>query len=69
MSERLFQYAVILQPTTEERKAGKKAEIIVPPTPFFLASSESEVAMKASREVPDGHMANADRLEVAVRPF
>lgn len=69
MSERLFRYAVLLQPTSEERKAGKKADIVVPPTKFFLAANENEVVMLASREVPQEYMDKADRLEVAVRPF
>lgn len=69
MSERLFQYAVLLQPTVEEHETGKKAEIVIPPTKFFLAANESEVVMLASREVPQEYMDKADRLEVAVRPF
>jgi len=69
MSERLFQYAVLLNPTPEERKAGKKTVVVLPPSEFFLAVSESEVAMKAAKEIPASMMDRADRLEVAVRPF
>ncbi len=67
--ERLYSYAVIKHPTEEEAESGIRAEIIVPPSPFFLAKSENEAAMRAAKAIPDGLMDCADRLEVAVRPF
>ena len=65
---RLFQYAVILHPTEEDRKKGAKSEVIVPPSEWFLAT-ETEADMRAARAVPEDQVVNADRIEVAVRPF
>jgi hypothetical protein len=70
MVDRLYQCAVILQPTDDERKAGQRAKIIVPPTEFFLAKSEEEAQLVVARDprLAD-YLEVADRLEVAVRPF
>jgi hypothetical protein len=65
---RLFQYAVIKHPTEEEVKAGKKSEVLVPPSDWILCSEE-EAQIRASRAIPDDELANAPRIEVAVRPF
>lgn len=67
--ERLYQFAVIKHPTSEERKQGKRSEIIVRPSGFLLAHTEQEVVMRATKSIPDEHMDHANRLEVAVRPF
>lgn len=67
--ERLFQYAIIKHPTSEGGKAGERSEMITEPTKFFLARSESEVSMIAIKTIPEEHMQDVDRLEVAVRLF
>ena len=67
--ERLFQYAVILQPTEEGRdERGERAKIIVP-LDTVLAKDENEVRIVASRKIPEEYLGNLDRVEVAVRPF
>lgn len=70
MSERLYQYAVILQPTPDDAKAGKRAETIVKPTDYFMARSETEARMVANRDaLLEVYMDVADRLEVIVQAF
>lgn len=64
----IYEYAVLLEPTAEERKAGTKSRIIVPITPI-VASSEKEATMIAIRSIPTEHADKTDRLEVAVRTF
>lgn len=67
--EQLYQYAVIKHPTDEERKQGQRSKIVVEPSSFCLARNQTEVMMKATREIPQEDMKDADRLEVAIRPF
>lgn len=67
--ERLFSYAVILHPTEDERKEGKRARLVVSPTKYALYKSDQEVLLHATRQIPEDLMQYADRLEVAVRPF
>lgn len=82
MGEKLFSYAVILHPTKKEKeKNDAKAELLIPPTPYALFSSENAVqmaAIAAVAELPNpegpgggkGLLKNAaERLEVAIRPF
>ena len=37
MDEKLYRYAVIQHPTSEERKAGARSVVVVPPSDYFLA--------------------------------
>ena len=67
--EKLFQYAVIVHPTEDGRKAGERSVLLVPPGDWILARNEQEVVMVATRKIPEEHMAHADRIEVAVAPF
>ena len=70
MLKKLFQYAVLLNPTRKEEEDGTKdVEIVIPPSGWILASSEQEVVMVATRKITGDMMKYADRLEVAVRPF
>ncbi len=64
----IFQYAVILHPTPEEAKNGKRAKLVVEVT-SILAKDESGAIMQAARSIPEEFMDRQDRLEVAVRPF
>ena len=68
-NERLFRYAVLKNPTKEEREKGARTEIVIGLSEWFLAKTEQEVVMRATREIPEEEMKNADRLEVAVQPF
>jgi hypothetical protein len=65
----LYQYAVLLHPTRDAKESGALSKVILPPSKWMLAESEAEVVMKAGREIPEDYISEADRLEVAVRPF
>lgn len=69
MREELYQYCVIRQPSNEEHKKGVRAKLVVPVSEPFLARSPDEVKMIATQEIPKEYMADADQLEVVVRPF
>jgi len=68
-NERLYTYSVVKHPMEEDKKKGARSQLIVAPVPYFLARSEDEVMMLATKSIPVEHMAEADRIEVAVRPF
>lgn len=65
---KLFEYAVIYNPTEQEVKDGKKAEIVVKPT-LVLVESVEAAKMKAVRDIPTTWDDKLAQLEVAVRPF
>jgi len=65
---KIFEYAVLLDPTSDEKKAGKNTEIIVPIT-SVLANDEQQAIMLAGRAIPDTFLDKVDRITVAVRPF
>lgn len=71
MNERLFTFAVIFHPTADERKKGERSKLLVPPGEYKLYPNESAVQATALRHeaITDEHIQNADRLEVAARPF
>lgn len=68
MKETFFLYCVVLQPTEEESKGGKRAVSIVPPT-WALARGAGEVQLTAARAIPPEHADKLDRVEIHVRPF
>ncbi len=68
MSEQLYQWVVYLHPTKEERDAGERTQVVAGPSGWELGT-EKEMSMRAIRVLPPDMLDNADRLEVAVRPF
>lgn len=66
--QRLFQYAVIFNPTKEQAEKGEKAEVVVELT-TILAKDQKEVEMKAARSIPEKWTDKLSQVEVAVRPF
>ncbi len=65
---KLYQYAVILNPTEKEKKDGKEGELLLEVT-TVLAKDDATAQIKAARAIPEEHMDKLSRLEVAVRPF
>jgi hypothetical protein len=65
---KLFQYAILWTPTEDEHKEGKRARIIVEPTPV-LARDQDGATMLAGRAIPAESIDSLDQLEIAVRPF
>lgn len=66
--QRLFQFAVIFNPTKEQAEKGEKAKIVVE-LQTILARDEKEVQMKAAKAIPVEYDEKLSQLEVAVRPF
>lgn len=64
----LFQYAVLKHPTEEEAKNGGKTTMIVEPK-TVLAKDIQQATLLAARGIPEEHVEDLDRIEVAVRPF
>lgn len=65
---KIFQVAVLLHPTEEERKSGKTTELALD-VRSVLAMDEKGAVMEAARLLDAETMKKKDRLEVAVRPF
>jgi hypothetical protein len=68
MSMRIFEYAVLKEPTPDEAKTGATTVLLVPITPV-MALNEEQAMMLAGRAVPEAELPNMDRITVAVRPF
>ena len=66
--ERLFQYAILLHPTPEECRAGKRTELLGK-VETLVARGTEEAVLHAARSIPAEHLDKLNRVEVAVRPF
>lgn len=65
---KIYEFAALFNPDDDEKKDGKKAEIIVKPT-TILANDEKEAMLKAARAIPEDFVDKLDKVEIAVRPF
>jgi len=65
---KIYQYAVMLHPTEDERKAGKSSQIIVD-VQTVAAHNDNAAVVLAGRSIPEQFLTCLDRIEVAVRPF
>lgn len=66
---RLFEYAILLHPITEDTtKAAPPSKILVEPT-VILAASVDEAQMVAARAIPEAYIERLQEVEIAVRPF
>lgn len=65
---KIFQFAILLHPTSKEREEGKSSELIVPVT-TVVAPDQNGATLQAGRAIPANYLDKLDRLEVAVRPF
>jgi hypothetical protein len=65
---KIFEYAVILHPTEDEKKAGQQSQLLVD-VKRVLARDQAAAFILASRDIPEEHLEKLDRMEVAVRPF
>jgi hypothetical protein len=66
--ENYYQYVIIYRVSKEERKDGKKDEVIQD-LKSVMAKSESVVGMMAVREIPEDYSTKLDQVDVMVRPF
>jgi hypothetical protein len=65
---KLFQFAVLLHPTDDEKKAGGVSRLVVD-VQTVLAHDQNGAVIQAGRAIPPEHMDKLEHLEVAVRPF
>lgn len=65
---KIFQYAVILNPTEKEAEEGIQAKLIVE-VKTVLAADQNGAVVLAGRDIPAEYLDKLNRLEVAVRPF
>lgn len=65
---KLYQYAVIWNPTEEQAKSGEKAKVLVEPA-TLLAKDDQQAYILAARKVPDDYLEQLDQVQIAVRPF
>lgn len=66
--QKVFEYIVIKHPTIEEAEQGNGSEIVVE-LGRLCADDQGAAFVQASRLIPEEHMKNLARLEVAIRPF
>ena len=65
---RLFEYAVIYDPSEAAVKKGDEPKLIVDVT-RVLADSAEHVNIIASRAIPEEYLTKLDQVEIAVHPF
>ena len=68
MASKLYQYAAIWEPSTEQAKSGEKAKLIVEPK-TVLCSDEKSAMVLAARSIPEEYLNQLDQVQVVVRPF
>ena len=65
---KLFQYAVIWNPSEAQEEEGKKATLIVELT-TVLASNEKSIGLKAAKAIPDEYDEELDQIDIVIKPF
>ena len=65
--KKLFEYAVILHKFDSDKKYVD-SELIVEPTKI-LAKTESDVAFKVTRLIPEEYAENTDKVEILIKVF
>lgn len=63
---KLYQYAIFCLKKND--KDTTESKILVEPK-TLLAKDEKQVAILASREIPEAFLDKLDQVEIAVRPF
>jgi hypothetical protein len=64
----LFEYSIFWVPTEQQKKDGKKAEILVPTTTILSANRDAAQTI-ASRAIPEAYIDQLDQVTIVVRPF
>lgn len=66
---KVFQGLVVWHPTSDEKKQGRKSQVIVPFKTDILAPDQQAAILMLGREIPKQYIENLDQVEVVVRPF
>ena len=69
MKLKLFEYAMLLHPETDQEGKEKGKTILLKDLTRTLAKDDKQVGILAAREIPKEHLENLDRVEIIVRPF
>lgn len=69
MQAKVFQYVIVENPTSEERKGGATARLVTPQPVLVVAVSEQQAALLAGRGIPEELVGKMEKLEVLIRPF
>ena len=68
---KLFEYAVVYHPKPKKVDGvehREKSQLLVPMT-SVLADSDKEVAIVASRQIPEEYLDKLAQVEILIRPF
>ena len=65
---RLFQYAIIWNPSKDQVKSGLVPLVLVDVT-NVLAQDEKAALIMASRAIPQSHINELNQIDIALRPF
>jgi hypothetical protein len=65
---KLYQYAILFNPSEKEKKEGKTSKILVPIT-SVLSPDDKTAAIQAARAIPEEYMEMLTQINITVRPF
>ena len=65
---KLFQYAVIWNPSELQEEQGEKSKLIVNLT-TVLAKSDKSVGLMAAKAVPEEYNEELEQIDIMIRPF
>ena len=68
ITSKLFQYAIIWNPTEKQAKEGAKSKLVVEPS-TLLAQDQEKANIMIARLIPEAHLEELDQIQIAVRPF
>jgi hypothetical protein len=66
---KVFQGLVVWHPTQDQKKEGKKSQVIVPFKSDILAPDQQAGLLMLGREIPNMYLDQLDQVEVVIRPF
>jgi|SRR6185295_4180453 len=69
ISMQVFQGLVLWHPTPDQKKEGKKSQVIVPFKTDILAPDQQAATLMLGREIPKMYLDNLDQVQVVTRPF
>lgn len=64
----LFQYAILWSPNEQEKKEGKKPEILKDVT-SIIGPNQQYILMVASSLIPEEYKTNIDQIQIPIAAF
>jgi len=65
---KLFQYAILWLPNSEESKQGIKPKILLDIT-SMIAASEQQVLIAAATQIPDEYKGMTEQIQIPISAF